>query len=75
MSLLRIITTPKGKSLINLAKVSYIELTDKNITYTLSTSSGIVEQRVHTYHNTHEQAQEVFNRIVCDLDNYYERRP
>ncbi len=85
MSLLRILNNGKGgKYLLNLTKVSTIDLTNNTISFTLAHDRNNImgsliwitggENRTLNYvYNSAEEAQKEFDNIIKDLNNYYKK--
>jgi hypothetical protein len=71
-SLIRIIRTTTGRKLINLSKVSLIEVKDNYIEYTFdSTIYGITTQI--TISDTPETAKKEFNEIIKVMSAFYKK--
>ena len=83
MSLLRIFNNGKsGKILLNLTKVSSIDLTDRIISFTLANEKNLISgsflffsggnsKNINMTYDTAKDAEIDFNKIINDLDNYY----
>ncbi len=85
MSLLRVFNNVKGgKYLLNLTKVSSIDLTNKTISFTLAHErnnimgsflwiTGGKNRTLNYVYNSAEEAQKEFDNIIKDLNNYYKK--
>jgi hypothetical protein len=83
MSLLRIFNNGKsGKIILNLTKISSVDLTDRIISFTLSHEkkpitggflffSGGNSKDINMTYDTAKDAEIEFYKIKNDLDNYY----
>jgi hypothetical protein len=71
-SLIRIVRTTTGRKLINLSKVSIIEVKDNYIEYTFdSPIHGITTQ--FTISDTPETAKKEFNEIIKVMSAFYKK--
>ena len=71
-SLIKIIRTINGRQLINLSKVSVIEVKDNYIEYTFDSKiHGLTTQT--TISDTSETAKKEFDEIIKVMTNFYKK--
>lgn len=72
-SLIRIMRTETGRKIINLAKVSAIEIQDKSIECTFDSKVYGMDTQTICY-DTHVEATKAFDDIYKDLTSYYKTK-